>query len=279
LLAAQAPHTAGGALAHAVRQLTSAPAVLGEASRAIGNVGATATRLAGSTPAAITPLLASLQPFSLTLPSLPVLPAVPSLPAVPAVPALPALPLPIFTLPPQPLPLQEPTGLWPPSALMSGGALEGSAAVSQQGAAPVSVAPAPGLESPGAATMTSASEQTAAPLDRAPTEAASTRPLAAAEATPATPSLAAAAATGYPYASATRTNTAAALSARPARSPAPSPGGISTATGAIAGTSIPIFLTLAGLLLLATPRVRRVLRLLGESWRLSPLALIPERPG
>jgi hypothetical protein len=25
--------------------------------------------------------------------------------------------------------------------------------------------------------------------------------------------------------------------------------------------------------------VRRVLRLLGESWRLSPLALIPERPG
>jgi hypothetical protein len=62
-------------------------------------------------------------------------------------------------------------------------------------------------------------------------------------------------------------------------SPAPAPGGASPATGAVAGTSIPIFLTLAGLLLLAAPRVRRVLRLLGESWRLSPLALIPERPG
>jgi hypothetical protein len=49
--------------------------------------------------------------------------------------------------------------------------------------------------------------------------------------------------------------------------------------GAVAGTSIPIFITLAGLLLLAAPRVRRVLRLLGESWRLSPLALIPARPG
>jgi hypothetical protein len=278
-----------------VRQLTTAPAVLGEASRAIGNVGETATRLAGSTPAAITPLLASLQPFSLTLPSLPVLPTVPSLPAVPAVPAIPALPaLPIvtavpalpalpalpaiFTLPPQPLPLQaQPTDLEPPVALTSAGEVERSAAVSQQSAAPISAASAPGVGWPGAVAITSASEPTAAPLRRASTEATSTRTLAAGEATPTAPSLAST--TGYPYASATPTDAAAPLSARPARSPAPSPGGISAATGAVAGTSIPIFLTLAGLLLLATPRVRRALRLLGESWRLSPLALIPERPG
>jgi hypothetical protein len=62
-------------------------------------------------------------------------------------------------------------------------------------------------------------------------------------------------------------------------SPAPSPGSAAPATGAVAGTSIPIFLTLAGLILLAAPRARRVLRLLGETWRLSPLALILERPG
>jgi hypothetical protein len=49
--------------------------------------------------------------------------------------------------------------------------------------------------------------------------------------------------------------------------------------GAAAGASIPILLALAGLLLLAAPRVRRVLRLRGESWRMPPLSLILERPG
>ncbi len=280
LLSAQTPRTAGGVLAHTVRQPALAPAVLGEASRAIGNVGETATRLAGSTPVAIVPLPASLQPSSLTLPSptlpwLPVLLAVPVRPVLPAVPALPALPaLPIFTLAPQQLPLQaQPTGLWPPIAVTSG-TFERSPAAAQQGAAPVSTAPASGW--PGAAAMTSASEQTAAPQGRTSAGVAPAGTPAAGEVTPSAPSMAAT--TGYPYASATAAS-AAPLAARPARAPAPSPGGISAATGAVAGTSIPIFLTLAGLLLLATPRVRRVLRLLGESWRLSPLALIPERPG
>jgi hypothetical protein len=59
----------------------------------------------------------------------------------------------------------------------------------------------------------------------------------------------------------------------------PAPGGVSPAMGAAAGASIPILLALAGLLLLAAPRVRRVLRLRGESWRMPPLSLTLERPG
>jgi hypothetical protein len=271
LLSAQASHTVAGALARTVRQLTLAPAVLGEASRAIGSVGETAARLAGSTEPALAPLLTALQsPLALS-----------SLPAFPALPALPVLPLlPSFTLVPQGLPLRaQPTGLWPqiaPTSASAGG-LERSGAAPLQGAATVSAAFASGVGGPAVAPMTSAGGQAAAPQGRSATGAAHAAARAAAETTPTAASVAPT--TGYPDARATAPGGTAPLAALPARSPAPSPGGVSAATSAVSGTSIPVFLTLAGLILLAAPRVRRVLRLLGESWRLSPLALIPERPG
>jgi hypothetical protein len=62
-------------------------------------------------------------------------------------------------------------------------------------------------------------------------------------------------------------------------SPGPSPGGASESTGAACGFALSIFLTLAGLPMLAAPRVMRRLRLASEPWRLAPFVLIPERPG
>jgi hypothetical protein len=62
-------------------------------------------------------------------------------------------------------------------------------------------------------------------------------------------------------------------------SPGPSPGGVSESTVAACGFALSIFLTLAGLPMLAAPRAMRRLRLASEPWRLAPFVLIPERPG
>jgi hypothetical protein len=62
-------------------------------------------------------------------------------------------------------------------------------------------------------------------------------------------------------------------------SPGPSPGGVSESTVAPCGFALSIFLTLAGLAMLAAPRAMRRLRLASEPWRLAPFVLIPERPG
>jgi hypothetical protein len=59
----------------------------------------------------------------------------------------------------------------------------------------------------------------------------------------------------------------------------PSPGGASPATAAGTGFGFSIFLTLAGLLMLAAPWAKRRLGLASEPWRLAPFVLIPERPG
>ena len=276
------------------QHLGLAPALLGD-SHAIGDVGETARRLVGSTPATIAPLLTPLTravplsslpqltilPELATLPELPsllTLPVLPALPMLPALPGLPTLPelaelqelpsLPVLTsvLPTLPAPA-ELIALSSPAGPARGDDAGSSTATAQQGAwqAPnvqeayagirgVTGA-APGL--PG-----STSSAATAPEAWAPGSTASAYGLSASAGS----------------AQATR-GTTSPRGAYQQPSPTPSPGGISTATGAVGGTSIPIFLTLAGLLLLATPRVRRVLRLLGESWRLSPLALIPERPG
>jgi hypothetical protein len=65
------------------------------------------------------------------------------------------------------------------------------------------------------------------------------------------------------------------------RTPAPSPlpGGAGGTTAAASGLGFSIFLTLAGLLLLAGPRALRRLRPWCEPWRMARFALIPERPG
>jgi hypothetical protein len=62
-------------------------------------------------------------------------------------------------------------------------------------------------------------------------------------------------------------------------SPGPSPGGVSESTVAACGFALSIFLTLAGLSMLAAPHAMRRLRLASEPWRLAPFVLIPERPG
>jgi hypothetical protein len=62
-------------------------------------------------------------------------------------------------------------------------------------------------------------------------------------------------------------------------SPGPGPGGVSESTVAACGFALSIFLTLAGLPMLAAPRAMRRLRLASEPWRLAPFVLIPERPG
>jgi hypothetical protein len=62
-------------------------------------------------------------------------------------------------------------------------------------------------------------------------------------------------------------------------SPGPSPGGVSESTVAACGFALSIFLTLAGLPMLAAPRAVRRLRHASEPWRLAPFVLIPERPG
>jgi hypothetical protein len=62
-------------------------------------------------------------------------------------------------------------------------------------------------------------------------------------------------------------------------SPGPSPGGASESTVAACGFAVSIFLTLAGLSMLAAPRAMRRLRLASEPWRVAPFVLIPERPG
>ena len=64
--------------------------------------------------------------------------------------------------------------------------------------------------------------------------------------------------------------------------PGPAPGGASGAAvggGAPGGGALSIFLTLAGLLLLAGPRAMRRLRLSCEPWLTACFVLIPERPG
>ena len=67
----------------------------------------------------------------------------------------------------------------------------------------------------------------------------------------------------------------------PVPTPAPAPGGVTAVPLSAAGTgiSVSIFLTLAGLLLLAAPRTTRRLRDAGEAWRPAPFVLIPARPG
>jgi hypothetical protein len=45
------------------------------------------------------------------------------------------------------------------------------------------------------------------------------------------------------------------------------------------GTALSIFLTLAGLLLMAAPRAMRRLRLSCQPWLTACFVLIPERPG
>lgn len=266
---AQLPEVLGtGALVRAARQLTPSPAVLGEASRAIDGVGETATQLIDATPQTIATLLAPLTSATLPLPSLLSLP----LPSVPS--------LPILTLgppaPPQQPALIQPRALWP--AVSPVRVDEGAAAnVGQQFASP------PSSAGPAIATAASTANEAAAnpALPPSPTHGRPAQRSAAAEATEMVSPLSLAAASGpvATAAAARATSPTAPLRSDPQPAPAPSPGGLSAATGAGAGPSIPILLTLAGMLLLAAPCTRRVLRLLGESWRLSPLLLIPERPG
>lgn len=62
--------------------------------------------------------------------------------------------------------------------------------------------------------------------------------------------------------------------------PSPAPGGPISSPGASApGATAPTLLALACLLLLADPRARRRLRLLGARLRPAPFLLLPERPG
>ncbi|HST32819.1 MAG TPA: hypothetical protein VLJ80_04780 [Solirubrobacteraceae bacterium] len=279
-----------GAPVHAVQRLVPASGLL-EASRALGDVSATAT-LVETTPATIAPLLAPLA-RTLTLPSLPELAALPelaSLLTLPSLPTLPVLPtLPSLLAPPEqspgpapalsPLPAPsappQPSAPSPPSAAAHGGGADASSAAAPQGAWQASGA----VQAQAYATTADGVGGTMGAPDRR----GSTRSAVGALESAAW----AAGAMTSAYELRASDGTAPAAPGAPSPrggayqqpSPAPAPGGASPATGAVAGTSIPIFLTLAGLLLLAAPRVRRVLRLLAESWRLSPLALIPERPG
>jgi hypothetical protein len=269
-----------GTPAHAVRQLVLAPGLLG-ASHALGDVGETATRLVETTPAAIAPLLAPLA-RTLTLPSLPELAELPSLLTLPVpltFPTLPGLtelsPTPPAFTPAMPASLTRPQriALSVPAGTARGGGAGPSTATAMQGA----------WQASSAAQAYAATANGIRGAIGAPDRLGSTSSAAAALRGAAT--LAAGAAmSAYGLSASEGTALAAPGTTSPGGvyqqpSPAPAPVGASPATGAVAGTSIPIFLTLAGLLLLAAPRVRRVLRLLGESWRLSPLALIPERPG
>jgi hypothetical protein len=236
-----------GPPARAVRQLVLETGVLG-ASRPLGDVGATVTQLVETTPGTIAPLLApmvrTLSPSSLLEPAL--LPELPSLGRLPV-----SLALPLLLAPPV------------SSAQSPGPAFTPALAPAQSAPPP----PTAASVAAGAARIGADTSSTAAPEGTwqasmaAQAYAATAHGLLGVTGTPDRRGPSSSAVDGQP-------------------SPAPSPGGASPASGAVAGTSIPmIFLTLAGLLLLAAPRVRRVLGLLGESWRLSPLALIPERPG
>jgi hypothetical protein len=208
-----------------------------------------------------------------TLPLLAILPSLPDLPALMAPQESVQSPVAVFTAvppPSQPAPPQ-PIARSSPAAAAGGDRATPSTVTAPQGAGHAStVAQGYGATSNGIRSAIAATDQrrgstraTAGGLRGAPSPAAGTTACACDET--------ARAATG--------TGTASSGGVYRQPSPAPAPGGASPATGAVAGTSIPIFLTLAGLLLLAAPRVRRVLRLQGESWRLSPLALILERPG
>jgi hypothetical protein len=277
-----------GTPAHEVQRLVLAPGLL-EASRALGDVGATATRLVETTPATIAPLLTPLA-RTLTLPSLPELAALPELASLLTLPSLPTL---IPTLPPllappalaeqspgpastpalPPAPPQ-PSAPSPPAGAARGGADASSAAAAPQGA----------WQASGAVQAYATTANGVGAVMGAPDRPGSTRSaVGALRSAAAWAAGATIPAYGLPASDGTAPAAPGAPSPRGSAyqqpSPAPAPGGASPATGAVAGTSIPIFLTLAGLLLLAAPRVRRVLRLLDESWRLSPLALIPERPG
>jgi hypothetical protein len=282
-----------GTPARTVQRVVLAPGLLG-ASRALGDVGATVTQLVETPPVTIAPLLTPLA-RALTLPSLPelaVLPELPSLLALPPTETLPVLPTlppllappaspeqspsPVLTpaLPPAPSAPPQPIAPSPPADAARGGGADASSNAPPQGAwqasspAQAYAATANILGVTGAPDRRGSTSSAAGALRRAASWAAVAKGATAAYGLPTSEGTAL-----------TSPGTASPGGAGRQPSPAPSPGGASPATGAAAGTSIPIFLTLAGLLLLAVPRVRRVLRLLGESWRLSPLALIPERPG
>jgi hypothetical protein len=281
-----------GTPAHEVQRLVPAPGLL-EASRALGDVSATATRLVVTTPVTIAPLLAPLA-RTLTLPSLPELAAFPelasllTLPSLPVLPTLPQLlappalaeqsagPVPAPALPPPAAAPPQPSAPSPPPGAARGGGADASSAAAPQGTWQASGA----VQAQAYATTANGVGGTRGAPDRpgSTRSAVGAVKSAAAWAAGATTS-----AHGLPAGDGTAAAAPGATWPRGGAyqqpSPAPAPGGASPATSAVAGTSIPIFLTLAGLLLLAAPRVRRVLRLLGESWRLSPLALIPERPG
>jgi hypothetical protein len=279
--------------AHAVQRLVLTPGLLG-ASRALADVGATVTQLVETTPATIAPLLTPLA-RTLTLPSLPELASLPELPLLLSLPPLQTLPV-LLTLtpllappaPPEQSPTPAPTPALPPAPSappqpiapsLSAGAARGGGAGASSNAAPQAALQASSAVQAYAATANIAGV-TGAPDRRGSTSSAvGTLRRAASWAALA---VGAASAHGLPTiegTALTSPSTTLPGGAGQQPSPVPSPGGASPATGAVAGTSILVFLTLAGLLLLAAPRVRRVLRLLGESWRLSPLALIPERPG
>jgi hypothetical protein len=213
-----------------------------------------------------------------TLPLLAILPSLPDLPALMAPQESVPSPVAVFTAvppPSQPAPPQ-PIARSSPAAAAGGDRATPSTVPAPQGAGHAStVAQGYGATSNGIRGAIAATDQrrgstraTAGGLRGAPSSAAGT-----------TASAYGFSASDETARAATGTGTASSGGVYRQPSPAPAPGGASPATGAVAGTSIPIFLTLAGLLLLAAPRVRRVLRLQGESWRLSPLALILERPG
>jgi len=265
---AQLPSALGAAtLAHVVQRLTPSPVLLDEASRRIGGLDETVTQLLGATPQALVTLLVPVVSVPFPFPSLP-RPPLPLLPSLPSPASLPFLTL-GSPAPPQLPTLIRPQALWPAITPVQVG--DGtSPTVRQQLASPTTRA--------GRAIAKAASAATDVAIDASsrpgPTHANPPQEGAAA--------MAADAAAANRYAPATELpapGTTAPLGARPQPAPSPSPGGVSAVPGAGAGQSIPTLLMLAGLLLLAAPRTRRVLRLLGESWRLSPLVLIPERPG
>jgi len=230
------------------------------------------------------PLVLALTPPALSevaaLPGLPSLSGLPLLAIPPSLPNLPAFveapesgqaPIAVFAAvppPPQPAPPQ-------PNPLSLPAAAAGDRGVQSRATAPPGAGRPSNMAQAYGATPNGISDAMGAP-DRwsSPSSAAGAHGRASAWAAGTT-------ASAYGSSASLETAPGMASSGGASRqpSPAPAPGGASPATGAVAGTSIPILLTLAGLLLLAAPRVRRVLRLLGESWRLSPLALILERPG
>jgi hypothetical protein len=229
----------------------------------------------------LTPLLLSEPTVLLELPSLSTLPLLGTVPSLPTLPALTAppqsepSPTPVSTPAPSPASStpSPPIVLSPPAGATRGGDVTPTAAIALRGAWLASsvvqayVATANGIRGvKGASDRQVTTSSAVGALRRATSWGAGT--------------------TAYAHGLSTSDGTAPAApdttssgDAYEQPSPAPSPGSASAATGAVAGTSNPIFLTLVGLLLLAAPRARRLLRLLGESWRLSPLALILERPG